>query len=331
MENRTYREYKADYKRDEKFINEMTSLLNDSDSIKEEEKDIKKRREYHTRGIVLMVINIILSSIILSLFLQFTKIEDKSYLGVIVWFSFSTLFILVYFFMKRRMRIKGSGYSTHLTEQICKCIYSKDAVYAPNGGYSAQFLSDIDAFQVGDLDEEDLIVGKYKGVECSICDVTSIVTETEDISFKNKGKKMFMGSIATFKMNKRVKHALWVDSSANSSEGIQFEGTEFNEQFQVRCIDREEAFYIITPQMQEAFLNLKREFGFGCLFKFIDDELYVILKGVRTDVEHLKLGGKTNKNINKIADEVLIMAYLIDVLNLDHRFNISSGDEDERI
>ena len=233
-----------------------------------------------------------------------------------------------------RTRAKNQ-YAAMLAPIVIKSLYGDNSVYRQKGGFSRQYLEGLNAFPVRTLDQEDYIQGTYDGVFFQMADVESYHIEVSG-SGKDRHEETvidFLGSVLSFAMNKPSPYLLKVTegSSLFSGKSIDFESEAFNKKFNVYCQNEENAFYIITPQLQLAMLQSEKVLPGGMTLLFRGRELVVILSGNTTQFNGIDFKKSENYNINAILDAILTPAYVVENMNLDHKFFVSEADVKQAI
>lgn len=302
-------------------VQRMTEILNKKEFTAAKD---KIRKECKTS---LIVSGCILAAIALILAIYFAIAKHQWLYGIIVLIVGGLIYLIV---ALNLINIAKNKYASLLAPQIIEALYGPNANYQPKGGYSRAYLEGINLFPVRNLDQEDLIEGHYDGVPFTIADVNSWHWETRG-SGKNQHQERvtdFLGCVMSFRMNKDSKYELKVVDGSNLFKGntIDFESVEFNKKFNVYCQDREQAFYIITPQLQLAMLDIEKALPGGITFLFRGNELVVVISGNTTEFAGVNLKKGDNYNINAILDSILGPAFITDSLNLDHKFFINESD-----
>ena len=229
--------------------------------------------------------------------------------------------------------ISGSAknkYTAAIAPEIINALYGPNAEYSPNGGYQRDYLVNLDCFPVRTLKQDTLIKGHYFGIPFTIANVESYHYETRGSGKNRRQEKVtdFLGSVMSFKMNKPSKSVIKVIEGSNlfSGKTIDFESSAFNKKFNTYSDDRENAFYIITPQLQLAMLDIEKALPGGLKILFRNDELVIIAAGNTTTFSGIKLKESDNYNINVILDSILAPGFVIEKMNLDHKFFLNDKD-----
>ena len=104
------------------------------------------------------------------------------------------------------------------------------------------------------------------------------------------------------------------------------ESSAFNKKFNTYSDDRENAFYIITPQLQLAMLDIEKALPGGLKILFRGDELVIVAAGNTTTFSGINLKESDNYNINVILDSILAPGFVVEKMNLDHKFFLNEND-----
>lgn len=214
---------------------------------------------------------------------------------------------------------------------IVESTYGPNAYYEGTGGYTREYLERLELFPVRLLAQEDHIIGHYKNVPFQIADVRSYHHETSHSKNGSTTRTVidFAGCVISVQMNKPCKEPMVITEGCSlfSGTSIDFESTEFNKKFNCYCNNREVAFYIVTPQLQLAILELEKAVPGGLKLLFRGNELVIAVSGLNTDFSKVKLDPKQlNENINSILDALATPGFIIETLNLDHKFFITEDD-----
>lgn len=214
-------------------------------------------------------------------------------------------------------------YRIALTEKMVKAIYGDYATYDPHGGFSTEFLKQLKLFDVDGTNQEDLIFGVYKNVQCTIADVI-----TKHVSKKmNYSQTTFNGMILKLQLNKPAKSEMRILFEPAKESDTKLELDDFNSLFRVVCDTPKHIFYTITYQMQMALVEIYQQLNRPINIFICNDLMVIALSNIKTEVENVNTKFSDNKNANIIMDQLLPAAYLIEELNLDHQIFVSVSDE----
>lgn len=302
-------------------IEQMTKILN-TPEFTNLRADLEKEKKKSI--IITLVVDSIIAVVVgVVIGIIFSSILQGLGVGAVL-FLFGLIFILM---AKKKAQNK---YIKAIAPQVIKGIYGQDAVYKQAGGYSREYLQGLNCFPVRTLHQEDYIQGHYCSIPFTIADVESYHYETRG-SGKNKTQEKvtdFYGSVMSFKMNKPSKAVIKVTEGISLFKGktIDFESSAFNKKFNVYSEDRENAFYIITPQLQLAMLSIEKALPGGLVYLFRGEELVIVISGNTTEFKGFDFKKDDNYNINVILDSILAPAYIVEEMNLDHKFFLTEED-----
>ena len=163
-------------------------------------------------------------------------------------------------------------------------------VFEPKSGISYETVSATGMMNMGDrFSSNDLITGTYHGVGFMQSDV-HIEEESTDSDGHTSTYTLFRGRWMIFDFNKTFHCDLQIISrrftaarrkggifskKENKMPKIELENEEFNKAFTVYAHDTTEAFYILTPHMQEALLNLYRSMKSPIMLMFCGGNLHI--------------------------------------------------------
>lgn len=144
---------------------------------------------------------------------------------------------------------------------------------------------------------DDYIKGKYKDLSIEVSEF-KITYESTDADGDTHVATFFRGPWFIFDFNKSFKYNLVVYHKNNSSiinfgEEIFSEDVEFNDMFKVMATNKQEAFYILTPQMIEKIKELYKKFPSKLIVYFDNNKLHIGLNGYKNLFEP-----KTSKNFD---------------------------------
>ena len=193
-------------------------------------------------------------------------------------------------------------------EQIIKSVFSKyldEFDYAPNDGISKSYINHLNIISTGDIySSEDKITGKIKGVDFVRADV-HIQDEYEDSEGHTSRTTVFEGQWMIFQFPKRFKSEVQVyskfftgsksksglfsklfkEKDDNIRHSISTESEEFNKKFKIYASDDHTAFYVLTPQILEAIIQLENKFGCKIMLLFTDNTLNIALRTGKNSLE----------------------------------------------
>lgn len=187
----------------------------------------------------------------------------------------------------------------------------QDLSYSPQGGFRYNEIRDSSVVASGDpkyFHSEDLLSGSYQGVRFLYGDV-----ETKHLVVNGKRREVrtiFEGQVMRFSSFDETKRSfgylqIFEKDFLNNIKGwtaqnkIQTENEAFNKRFQVYSADSHNAFYILTPQMQEQILQFANEVGEQISITFTGPMMYVAIHRVRSMFD-----GYVDKPIQKQREDI---------------------------
>ncbi len=302
-------------------VDRMTEILNDGSFNGLSEK-VKKDRK---TGII---INIAIGAVLGLIVGLVIGIQGEDV--IVGLFTGGILFLLTLIGIPFICKNAKNKYAEAIAPKVIDTMYGPNAVYQKNGGYSADYLSGLNCFRVNSLSQEDYIQGHYCSIPFTMGDVTSWHYEVRGSGKNKRTEKVidFCGSVLSFRLNKKSSATIKVVEGSNflNGDSINFESSAFNKKFNVYCQDKENAFYIITPQLQLAMLDIEKSMPGGIVFLFRGEELVIVISGNTTTFDRINLNKDANYNINAVLDSILAPAFIIESMNLDHKFFVSEED-----
>lgn len=302
-------------------VKQMTDILNNPNfkNLRENLKNDRKKK---------MIITLSIGGalgLILGFIVGFTS--ESALIGVVVGVF---VFLCSLIGLATIAKSAKNKYAASIAPEVINALYGPNAEYAPNGGYSKEYLVNLDCFPVRTLNQDTLIKGHYFGIPFTVANVESYHYETRGSGKNQRQEKVtdFLGSVMSFRMNKPSKSLIKVMEGSNlfSGKTIDFESSAFNKKFNTYSDDRENAFYIITPQLQLAMLDIEKALPGGLKILFRGDELVIVAAGNTTTFSGINLKESDNYNINVILDSILAPGFVVEKMNLDHKFFLNEND-----
>ena len=189
----------------------------------------------------------------------------------------------------------NKAYSAYYKEHVVRnmtlsgCDFLENVVFEPDGGILRQEVEELQVIHCDRFSSNDLITATYKGVPFRQSDV-HMVNISHDKDGHQTETTVFKGRWLIFDFNKDFAWNLQVMSksfhTANRIGGlfsigrprvskITLENEAFNKQFRVFAEDEHEAFYILTPHMMEALMDLKNGLEAPIMLVFTGGVLHV--------------------------------------------------------
>lgn len=169
---------------------------------------------------------------------------------------------------------------------------------------------------------EDYLEAEYNGVKFTRADL-EIERKTDD-----KTIKIFSGRFYEIDFNKKILDDLRIREKNFKyavmpkyldKKVIETENVEFNEKFEVRALDTKSAFYVLTPQMMEYILEIRRKFK-SIYISIEGTKMYIAIK---SSIDSFEISTKDvidfEKEKKKILGELEEIKLIIDELNLSDR------------
>lgn len=323
-------EFVSDYKKREDVSKQIDLICKDKNLESIKKREGNKFFKKYLKEILLIVLSAIL---LLPLCIySFIKINATHKLIFIVLAFGSGFLLLALLFVSivnvlSHREVKGKGkYTTSLVNKVVNIIYSDKAQYIPKGGIDVVSLVHLNCFKVNTLSQDTFISGFYKGVECKMCNVYSHHRESN--SEITRGRKSveeidFDGSVCFVRNNKAIKGRIVISTHPFVFGNLKFENEQFNSLFKVKSDIKEEAYYIITPQFQEALIDIAKSYTLKPFTIVISEDTFaIVFYKDKIRVNNLNLKKDIRSNIEKVLDEIVPLAYFIERLKLDFKFNL---------
>jgi|GEM_PF-348316 len=198
------------------------------------------------------------------------------------------------------------------------------------------FLNEIGASQFVPLGNDnrtyDFIEGKIESVKFISSDLWSRERTSND--GKSSVRTLFRGRVIIFDFNKPIKgHVLALDKFKPYSKGlakVDTESIEFNKTFNTYASDAQLLFYILTPQMIEALMELERNHPGRIGFSFVGRKLYVALNLGRDTLYLPKIRFINANYLETIKKDFDIFHSMVQAMRLDDDLFMDEDDaEDE--
>ena len=287
----------------------------------------KLRKNIAIKYILLLILSILL--LIVLLFIILSNYDIKTLLIIFLLLLIGISFVIIS--MHKDYPIYLNGFKKIYVFDALKRFFT-DLYYDPKGMPSSVIWS-THMLDMGDIYlSNDLISGKYKDTKFMQADVRIQKIETRIDDSGNEYEffnDYFYGKWFVFDFNKKFKynvqvrekefeHAL-VDNyhSKYGYEEVKMENEKFNRAFKIYTENEHDAFYILTPKMQERLLKVREKIKGDLLFCFIDNELHIGLNNNYDSFEPkvFKKENDINKYINK---DIEVIIRFINELDLDN-------------
>lgn len=200
-----------------------------------------------------------------------------------------------------------------------------DATYDPFKGlppervYRDGLLKKADRFH-----SEDLIKGSFSGVGFETCDLK---LEERHVRQTKNGTQVyyvtyFLGRFFEFEFPKKFKGKIILTEGSLMSwftnlKKVELESIDFNKKFKTYSNDELSTFYVLTPHLMEALLELERQNPGTIICAFIDNRLTIAINNNR-DTFELNLFQELNDDFLKIMKkEMNVIGKIVEELKLN--------------
>ncbi len=243
-------------------------------------------------------------------------------------------FVLLLFFLRVNIGIKDYKKlykDTVVAKQFLEAF--PDCSYQPANGISKEEIHAAGLIMLGNrYRSEDYITGTYKGVRFERSDLL-IQNHHSDSNGHSHTTTYFQGRWMVFQAPKRFHTTLQIIqknfSYSNQKKGlftskeerrheVEFENEQFNSQFNCYCQNDQEAYYLITPQMQEAILKLAQLIDGSLMLGFTGQRLHLAVNTGKDALEPSIFHAISYQNdFLAVKQEISAITDIINVLNLD--------------
>lgn len=302
--------------------------------------DVEKKREAYkevlvkrlsiTYGIIFgvfllfLVINIVNSSSMFSLFLAF---------WLLLFFGIFAL-VIILITVKNERTAYHQAYKGYFVHQSLSKAFSK-LVYNREQGISKEYLRATGMINTGDrYSTNDYVHGEYKDVAFTQADV-HIEVEHTDSDGDTTYVTIFRGRFMDFEFPKKFSFRVEVaekgfganrvpggkNQNGRSFEKIELESSEFNKMFRTYAEDGFEAFYILDPAMMNNILTLGEKHKGKILLCFIDSHLLVGLNDGKDAFEPPSVFKPIDEQaeVKKVTEEINLITGFVDELKLNRK------------
>lgn len=240
--------------------------------------------------------------------------------GLIVMFVGGIAFALLEY--NCRQKIKQILIDNVITAVIAD-VLGEDAEYSPQERIEPQRM--VLPGSYNKIQGEDRIRAVYRGLHIEMSDLTLIdEQETEDSEGNTVVNRVtvFDGQWMICDYGRKLKGDVFVSSYGKKKDGrqktdIHMDNEEFHNLFLVEADVPEEAYYILTPQVMEAILDLSRNLGERLFLSFLHDGKMNVAIGNR---QFFELGDTTayfDVLRQKFTNELKVFTDVIDALRID--------------
>ena len=165
-----------------------------------------------------------------------------------------------------------------------------EVIYIPDEGLSFIQALNMKIIHYGNsLYSEDYIEGDYKGYHFTLSECCAEIGDE-----RKRQKTVFFGKILDLDYEKEAAVDVYVcgknfsyplNPTQAAKPSVTMESVDFNKYFTVYCGHKEMAFYVLTPQVQEALLELGEKMNYDMVMNFSGKRLYVAVTDKRNTLE----------------------------------------------
>lgn len=222
-------------------------------------------------------------------------------------------------------KIKKEFKYKYLKEEIKRRYPEID--YFPERGFEKDFVNRLGFYPNPDrYHSEDMVCGKIKGVSFVCADVKM---EEKHVQHTKNGTRtyyvtIFQGRIYRFDFNKPFKDSILLTEGMRPSKyhylnKVEMESIEFNKKFNTFCKDKLNAFYVLTPKMMLALLDLEKT-NRGAITMLINENNVFMGIYNNRDAFELRMNTKLDDNfIDYYLQDIIGIEGIIDQLDLDNQ------------
>jgi len=276
---------------------------------------------------------------LLVLFVSFAVMSSAGIAGIFI----AIFGIIILFFVYNGMVGDGvkkfhSDYKDKIISEIASHI-EPSLVYQPNHGIDQSSFVEIGHYsnRIDRYQSEDHFSGQVGDTSLSFAEIHAQYKTT---STDSNGKKkttwhtLFEGVMftadfhknfntwVTIKPDKESSLFGWIGTKMQkmSKSHIRMEDPEFEENFKVNAGDDQEARYLLTPDMQQRLLTVKKQYGAGVIISFQRGCAYLTIPIKDNWFEgSLKESALSESQVDRIASQIVHFLELVEAMNLNTR------------
>lgn len=252
--------------------------------------------------------------------LLFIALPDIAFLGFISLFvGFVFIAVGATKFSKLNLEFKNK-----FLKELIQDVFP-EANYHPKGGidinkvYSCNFLKRADRYHT-----EDLIQGKFDDVEFETCDLK---LEERHVRRTKNGTQVyyvtyFLGRFFEFDFPKEFKGQVITTEESlftlfSGLKRIQLESVDYNKKFKTYTSNEHNAYYILTPHLMEAILELEKNNPGRISISFFGNRLSIAINNSKNTFE-LNLFKPVDERIfNELERDLLVIKNIVTELKLN--------------
>ncbi|MDE6025543.1 MAG: DUF3137 domain-containing protein [Lachnospiraceae bacterium] len=240
----------------------------------------------------------------------------------IVTLAVPVFIVFIFLLSKKRNEFKQLYKGTFVNEVLGE--FFENPMYMWDRGFESRRVAGFGLTMMGNMfSSEDYLQAVYKGVRFEQADV--------NVKYKTSGKNShtttyFSGRMFVFEFPKHELLPVQVfDENFRyrakpierfKMKKINMESVGFNKCFDVKAARDQDAFYILTPQMMEKIMELKRKYR-SVIFNFSSGVLYLGIEcGMGAFDSDMRKPINYAEEKDKMRDDVKVIIDIIDTMNL---------------
>ncbi|WP_187647628.1 DUF3137 domain-containing protein [Nitrosophilus labii] len=277
-----------------------------------------------------------LSLFLVSLLFIFYLIKSNSSIDSIV--AVAIIALSLYFFMQRLMT---KSYKKEFKDKIVKKLIShidKELKYTPDGAFpqSLYILSSLFPKRFDRYRGNDLVVGKIEGVSVIFSDIHTEY-KTKDSKGKIHWHTIFKGLffMADFNKNFYGKTLIYPDIAQKymgfvgqffqeilkkgELKLVKMDNPAFEKKFVVYSSDQIEARYILTPNLMEKIVKMKKTLDKSIYISFVNNHIFIAIEAIESFEPYIF---RSLYDIGLIKDYIKVLRFtvgLVEELNLNKK------------
>lgn len=279
----------------------------------------KKSKKQNNIGIIILVLSVIL-------FMFGSGVEGfGQILSVLGFGGFVTGIIFIAIANTKFSKIKKDFKNRILKAEIEKMY--PEIQYYPDRGLEMGFVNSLHLYREPDrYHSEDMLCGKIMGVSFVCSDVKM---EERHVQQTKNGTRVyyetyFQGRFYRFDFNKPFKDTILLTEGMKPGaygalQKVEMESIDFNKKFKTYCKEKINAFYVLTPQLMLALLELEKQNPGVVSIVINSNNVYMAINNRRDSFE-LSLSRPIDENFLKYyMKDITSVEQIIDQLNLDNK------------
>ncbi len=278
----------------------------------------KKRRTLH-----LIEIGTQLAFVSMYAWMFFFRLIDPTMMMIFPFLTVVAVIFIVTFYGRIRVDIRKKYQKELKSEIIGPILQTKfdNLNFVWEGAVTANQVNDYQLCTPGDsFHTEDYLHGFYRGVEFEQSDV-KIVSHSGKHTYTHFDGRMLTFLYPGIKQVNSIKvytKTFSYSSKLGTTQKISMENEEFNRFFKVYAYDPHEAFYVLTPQVMERLLEIRKSFPNyalhiknGVVYLGLNQVEDAFDPSIRKPLDYMEIRRKVNRDTD-------IIKSVIEVLELTH-------------